>query len=394
MSTVIKLFLPSVFAFILFSTDAFLVKKNSVKDVLKKLTLVEGGAFTMGVTTNFKPTSDDEYLLHSSVPRRMDINSFYISSTEVTNEEWRQFYRSKVEELGSYEAFKRFRCDTSRWNEEFNFSYNATFTENYHRSEEYDDFPVVGISWEMAQEYCSWLSGKLCEELKVPIGSIKFRIPTESEWEYAASGIYQERNVDKYAIVERRFFPWRINSYRECNSFLANFGPIRDVSGFWVKQYPEDGAFYTSQVGDYMPNDIGLYDMAGNVAEWTSDKGNMYVPSSFESQESENGSVISDLIEIETAIKELRKNTNFDSLDPNVKKYFDSIVRDQGVLARGDTRIVKGGSWADGIVYMQLGTKQAIDKDHASCTIGFRIAVDYSDVLKKNIPKKLWKPDK
>lgn len=391
MSTIIRLFLPSAIAFILLWANTFLANKNAVKEVLKKLVFVEGGTFTMGNSMNFHPTMDDEYLLNASMPQRKEVKSFYISSTEVTNKEWRHFYNSKIEKLGSREAFERFSPDTSRWIEEFGYSYNEQFTRNYHSSAVFEEYPVVGINWGMAQEYCSWLSETICEEFKVAKGSIEFRIPTEAEWEYAASGANSERDNEENIIVSRRCFPWPKNDFRECDSYLANFGPIEDVNGIRVKNYPEDGAFYTSQVGDYKPNNLGLYDMAGNVSEWTWDKGNMYVPTSFDSENWKNGSVMSDSDKIETTVNELRKDTNFESLDPHYQKYYDSLVRDQEVLARGDTRIVKGGSWADGIAYMQIGTKQAIDKGHTSCTIGFRVAATYSDELKKLLPKKKWK---
>lgn len=145
--------------------------------------------------------------------------------------------------------------DTTVWVNDFENSNNDHYVRTYFAHAGYDQYPVVGVSWDQANAYCNWRTDFLKRSLGKEGANIEpFRLPTEAEWEYAArAGINENR------------YPWdgdlTMTDDRGC--FYANFKPN---DGNYVK----DGHIITSKVGTYSPNDYGLYDMAGNVSEWTS----------------------------------------------------------------------------------------------------------------------------
>jgi len=144
--------------------------------------------------------------------------------------------------------------DETTWLNDFNNAYNEPYVRLYFNHPGFNDYPVVGISWEQATAFCAWRTNYLMMSANLRGRTIEpYRLPTEAEWEYAArSG----RNENKY--------PWSqdgVTGNKGC--FLANFKPDRG-------NYVADGHLITNKVASFSPNEFGLYDMAGNVAEWTS----------------------------------------------------------------------------------------------------------------------------
>ena len=143
--------------------------------------------------------------------------------------------------------------DTTCWVNDFDNADNERYLKLYFSHSAYDDYPVVGVSWEQANAFCAWRT----EMMNVGMGEYakylqRYRLPTEVEWEYAARG------------TEGHAFPWEskeVKSDKGC--FYANFKPDRG-------NYTKDGSLITSRCGIFSANSNGLYDMAGNVAEWTS----------------------------------------------------------------------------------------------------------------------------
>jgi formylglycine-generating enzyme required for sulfatase activity len=217
--------------------------------------------------------------------------------------------------------------DTLCWISDFTYSYNEPMTKMYFWHPAYDYYPVVGISWVQANAFCAWRT-QLKNAYQKTIRDYylnEYRLPTESEWEYAARG-----------GLDLSMYPWGglyTRNYQGC--FIANFKPMRG-------NYYDDGGVQTLMVATYDPNEWGLYDMAGNVAEWTSN-----------------------------AFDESAYSFTHD-LNPDYQYY--AHPDDPPALKR---KVVRGGSWKDVSYYMQNGTRTYEYQDSAKSYIGFRCVRTY-----------------
>ncbi len=217
--------------------------------------------------------------------------------------------------------------DTLVWVRDFTYSYNEPMTRNYFSHPSFDDYPVVGINWDQANAFNDWRT-KFWSAYRTQMGEPLldiFRLPTESEWEYAARG---GKKIAQY--------PWGgpyVRNAKGC--ILANFKPGRG-------NYPEDGGFYTVRADAYWPNDYGLYNMAGNVAEWTS-----------------------------TAYYENATQFIWD-MNPDIR--YDADDSETETLKR---KSLRGGSWKDIAHYIQCGTRHWEYQDTSSSYIGFRSITTY-----------------
>ncbi len=217
--------------------------------------------------------------------------------------------------------------DTLVWIHDFSYSYNEPMTRNYFWHPAFDDYPVVGVSWNQADAFCAWRT-KLWNDHAMETGETmgeEFRLPFEGEWEYAARG-----------GLDQAPYPWGgpyVRNRKGC--LLANFKPGRG-------NYPEDGGFYTVKADSYHPNDYGLYNMSGNVAEWTS-----------------------------TAFYEAGYFFDGD-MNPDIRYH----VRDEDppTMRR---KVLRGGSWKDIAYYLQTGTRHWEYMDTAKSYIGFRCALTF-----------------
>ena len=143
--------------------------------------------------------------------------------------------------------------DTTCWVNDFRNSDNEIYLRSYFSNPTYNDYPVVGVTWEQANAFCAWRTDYLLKGLGPEARYVqRYRLPTEAEWEYAARG------------KDGTEFPWENESVKSGDGcFFANFKPDKG-------NYTMDGNLITSRVGIYSSNSNGLFDMAGNVAEWTS----------------------------------------------------------------------------------------------------------------------------
>ena len=143
--------------------------------------------------------------------------------------------------------------DTTCWVNDFKNAENERYMRLYFSNPAYDDYPVVGVTWEQATAFCRWRTEYLLKGMGSNGNDIQpYRLPTEIEWEYAARG--KDGNP----------FPWEAEDVKsEKGCFYANFKPDRG-------NYTKDGSLITSKCGIFSANSNGLYDMAGNAAEWTS----------------------------------------------------------------------------------------------------------------------------
>lgn len=212
--------------------------------------------------------------------------------------------------------------DTLVWVRDFTYSYNEPMTRNYFHHPAFDDYPVVGVSWHQANAFAAWRT-RLWEDYKTlkgePLMDV-FRLPTEHEWEYAARG-----------GLKNSPYPWGgpyVRNSKGC--VLANFKPGRG-------NYPEDGGFYTVRADAYWPNNYGLYNMAGNAAEWTS---SAFYENSY---------------------------SFIDDLNPDIR--YDADKNESETLKR---KVVRGGSWKDIGYFLENGTRHWEYGDTTKAHIGFR----------------------
>ena len=217
--------------------------------------------------------------------------------------------------------------DTLVWTSDYTYSYNEPLSRNYFHHPAFDDYPVVGVSWKQAVAFSKWRTHILDNYLsdrEEPLHD-QFRLPSESEWEYAARGGY-----------DLAPYPWGgPYTTNDAGCFLANFKPRRG-------NYTADGGLRTVKVASYNPNNYGLYDMAGNVAEWTS---NAYDESAF----------------------------NF-AHDMNFDFTYDAEDSDPEILKR---KVIRGGSWKDISHFIQVGTRDYEFQDTAKSYIGFRNVISF-----------------
>jgi len=217
--------------------------------------------------------------------------------------------------------------DTLVWIRDFTYAYNEPMTRHYFWHPAYDDYPVVGVTWKQASAFCVWRT-KLMTNWRNSMGEVgvdDFRLPTEFEWEYASRG---GKKMSPY--------PWGgpyVRNSKGC--ILANFKPGRG-------NYPDDGGFYTVKVDAYWANDFGLWNMAGNVAEWTAN--------AFE------------------------ENVNSFQHDLNPDYRYDAQEDDDITLKR---KVIRGGSWKDISYFMNTGTRTYEYQDTAKSYIGFRCVMSF-----------------
>ncbi|WP_096687422.1 T9SS ring complex lipoprotein PorK/GldK [Ichthyobacterium seriolicida] len=235
------------------------------------------------------------------------------------------YYKYDLQQLSSSRGLERSEYkkridinvypDTLVWLTDFTYSYNEPMHDDYFSHVAYDDYPVVGVSWGQANAFCNWRTTFKNNSQRangLPKVSI-FRLPTEAEWEYAARG-----------GIHDGVYPWGGSETKdEEGCFLANFKPMRG-------DYISDGSIYTVRADEYLPNAYNLYNMAGNVSEWTS-----------------------------SSYKEMSyKFTS--TLNPyyNDNNEFRKVVR--------------GGSWKDIAYFLNVGIRDFEYRDSARSYIGFR----------------------
>jgi gliding motility-associated lipoprotein GldJ len=290
------------------------------------LVLVEGGSFTMG------RSEEDVMYDWNNRPARVTVSSFYMDQTEVTNFHWLEYLYWVNRAYGeTYPlVYRNALPDTLCWRSPLGF--NEKYVEYYLRHPAYRDYPVVGVSWLQANDYCKWRTDRVNEYIMIREGVLswdvdqrnqetfntdayyvgqyesatmkgitdldpshkqgkklgtrivrmedgimlpRYRLPTEAEWEYAALGLIGNLQPGTENISDRKFYPWNGHWVRQDNKeftgkIRANFVRGRgDMMG--VAGNLNDGADVTAPVESYWPNDYGLYHMAGNVSEWVLD---------------------------------------------------------------------------------------------------------------------------
>lgn len=261
---------------------------NSTTVVEPEMIFIQGGTFKMGSNDY-----DNEQLVHP-----VTLNSYSIGKFEVTVKEYMVF----VNETQSH---------FPEWLE-LNNNYNIhTGTDGYYKKMgdalQNEKSPIVGISWHDAVAYCEWLSNKTGK---------KFRLPTEAEWEYAAKGGSKARN-NNWAGTSDTF---QLQKY-------ANFCD-KNCKESWVNKTQNDGFVYTAPVGQFLPNELEIYDMSGNVKEWCSDW---------------------------------------------YGTYLDYALKNPTGATSGSYRVIRGGSWNSIDAICRVTTRSILNPSNKDSFVGFRV---------------------
>jgi gliding motility-associated lipoprotein GldJ len=426
------------------------------------LVFIEGGTFIMG------RVEEDVMREWNNIPRRVTVPSFFMDECEVRNVDYREYLYWIRRVFSDYpEVYRKALPDTLVWRRPL--AYNEPMVENYLRHPAYSEYPVVGVNWLQANDYCSWRTNRVNEIILVDMGILeldvnqqgennfdteayllgqyegvagkrpmedldpnkdtrnvrsddgillpRYRLPTEAEWEYAASGLignsYEER------LTNRRIYPWNGHTLRnpdkkERGKMMANF--VRGYGDYMgMAGDLNDGGDITVPVKSYYPNDFGLYCMAGNVNEWVAD---VYRPLSFEDVEefspyrgnvfqtkvldeeryvvdkdslgriryrSETAEDILDRGNYRTSdnrnYKDGDSSTNIatgQSWSASNASTDDMYAASPGTLSStisDRTRVYKGGSWRDRAYWLSPGTRRYLDEKEARDDLGIRCAM-------------------
>ena len=202
-----------------------------------EMVVVPGGEFLMGSDRRDDESYDDERPRH-----RVTLDRFALGVHEVTRDEYAGFVAATSR--GSGDGCRAFDADDRRWEWRSEASWQSP---GYPQT---GDHPVVCVTWEDAQAYARWLSAETGEE---------YRLPSESEWEYAA----------RAGTTTRRH--WGDDPDDGCAYANGADRTAKRRFDNWTVMDCTDGVLWTSLVGAYQPNAFGLHDMLGNVWEWAQD---------------------------------------------------------------------------------------------------------------------------
>lgn len=351
-----------------FSFDAddstqFFVAKKGEQIPGPNLKLIQGGRAILG------SQEEDVMAFRDNIERTVSISTFWMDETEMTNNDYKEFLFDMKKRVNG-DSLKKLEPSEKVWRGAMTF--NDVYESYYFRFPGFNFYPVAGVSWVQADAYAKWrtsyvqkievarqkMDTTLTRSQLIERGLViaEFRLPTESEWEYAAKAMIGTQYLDENQEYGR-IYPWDGRGVRnpydgrgkkggKQGDFLANFKRGRgDYAGIAGDQ-TNDGEIIPANVYDMAPNDFGLYNMAGNMNEWVYD---VYRPLSFQDADDLNP---------------LRRDGVYDEKTT----YGTSLLNDS-------IRVFKGGSWKDVTYWLAPGARRFMHQDSSTNHIGFRCAM-------------------
>jgi gliding motility-associated lipoprotein GldJ len=341
----------------------FFVARKAEQIPGPNLKLIQGGRAVLG------SQEEDVMGFRDNMERTVSISTFWMDETEMTNNDFKEFLFDMRKRV-SADSLKKLEPSEKVWRGAMTF--NDVYESYYFRFPGFNFYPVAGVSWSQAGAYAKWrtdyvqklvvaqqkMDSTLTRSQLIERGLViaEFRLPTESEWEYAAKAMIGTQYLDENQEYGR-IYPWDGRGVRnpydgrgkkagKQGDFLANFKRGRgDYAGI-AGDLTNDGEIIPTNVYDMAPNDFGLYNMAGNMNEWVYD---VYRPLSFRDADDLNP---------------LRKDGVYD----DESNYGTSLLNDS-------IRVYKGGSWRDVTYWLAPGTRRYMHQDSSTNHIGFRCAM-------------------
>lgn len=312
-----------------YASAGFAAQENFKPTIPAGMVVIEGGTFVMGETTDHITGQ------RNNIPRRVSVGSFYMDEYEVSNLMWREYTHWMDVVFGEVapELVQNAQPKINKLDDPL--TYNEPYYDRYFTHPAFNNYPVVGVTWEQAMDYCQWRTDRMNELVLVKAGVIappdfsyvedvadhdlivrnfvfntekylldrnynpevgskplmgangrprkaqmgdglmfpNFRLPTEAEWEFAAYGIKASKNG---LIAEGRVYPWTGNRLRETKKGKTQGQMMANYARgrgdmMGVAGALNDGYTTTAPGDAFPPNDFGLYNMAGNVNEWVMD---------------------------------------------------------------------------------------------------------------------------
>ncbi len=383
--------------------------------------LIRGGTFSMGMNQENIMVDWNNNL------RRVTVSSFRIDQYEVSNRQYRSYVKwleNVFIPMRRDSIVKAALPDTTVWRADL--AYNEPMVQGYFRNKAFNDYPVVGVSWEQANAYCRWRTDRANEKTLIKYGLIDpkkpylgkmeagnnkadtskstaakakskpkarnfddyvlipdFRLPTEAEWEYAAKVSSGKNYISNFnnpkagsnsgtpnasIVASDSPYPWSSN---------GNDGLRSNPTGRLSKKEKDNRGMFMANFkngsGDYM----GMIGYANDGAGFPS-RINSFLqnPLGLYNLSGNVNEWVADIYRPMNSIdmddfNPYRGNSVLDGDDASISSYETGT----NTLISNKSRVYKGGSWRDRPYWLNPGTRRFLDQDKSTSTIGFRCAV-------------------